>query len=169
MTSSSTLTTWNNTENMSAKSSNASKKITSTLVPINVTSTPTPWSTSATCYLWLVSQWSITRSRPSKNGLKCAKSRTFSPFLDLQIFIRDSFFNYSDITILLMRLTKKGIAWNFTLECRESFETLKKAFTTALVLTHWVPNTQIILKTDTSNYSLAAILSSYLQMTPKFT
>ena len=58
-----------------------------------------------------------------------------------------------------MHLTRKGIVWNFTLECRESFERLKKAFTTTLVLTHWVPNMQIILETDTSNYALAAILS----------
>jgi len=29
----------------------------------------------------------------------------------------------------------------------------------ALVLTHWIPDTQITIKTDTSNYVLAAILS----------
>ena len=57
-----------------------------------------------------------------------------------------------------MHLTRKGIVWNFTSECRGSFKMLKKAFTTALVLTHWVPNAQIILKTDASDYSLAAIL-----------
>ena len=37
-------------------------------------------------------------------------------------------------------------------------ETLKKAFTTAPVLTHWVPNAQIILKTNASNYALTTIL-----------
>ena len=61
--------------------------------------------------------------------------------------------------ILLTHLTRKGIIWNFTLECRKFFEMLKKAFTTALVLTHWVPNAQITFKTDTSNYALTAILS----------
>ena len=35
----------------------------------------------------------------------------------------------------------------------------QKAFTTALVLTHWVPNAQIILKTDASDYALTTILS----------
>jgi len=34
-----------------------------------------------------------------------------------------------------------------------------KAFTTALVLTHWIPDTQITVKTDTSNYALTAVLS----------
>ena len=60
--------------------------------------------------------------------------------------------------IPLMCLTRKEIVWNFTPECRKSFETLKKAFSTALVLTHWVPNVQIILETDASNYTLATIL-----------
>ena len=36
---------------------------------------------------------------------------------------------------------------------------LKKALTTTLVLTHWVPNTQIILETNASDYALTAILS----------
>jgi hypothetical protein len=36
---------------------------------------------------------------------------------------------------------------------------LKKAFTTALILTHWIPDAQIIIETDTSDYALAAILS----------
>ena len=58
-----------------------------------------------------------------------------------------------------MCLTRKGIVWNFTPECRNSFKTLKKVFTTAPVLTHWVPNTQIILETDASDYALTAILS----------
>ena len=36
---------------------------------------------------------------------------------------------------------------------------LKKAFTTALVLTHWIPDTQITVETDASDYALMAILS----------
>jgi RNase H-like domain found in reverse transcriptase len=36
---------------------------------------------------------------------------------------------------------------------------LKKAFTTAPVLTHWVPDAPILLETDTSDYALTAILS----------
>jgi RNase H-like domain found in reverse transcriptase len=36
---------------------------------------------------------------------------------------------------------------------------LKKAFTTTLVLTHWVPDAPILLETDASDYALAAILS----------
>src|SRR5882724_6231806 len=58
-----------------------------------------------------------------------------------------------------MHLTHKGTPWHFTDECHSAFEALKKAFTTAQVLTHWIPDTQITVKTDTSDYTLAAVLS----------
>src|SRR6266481_5824982 len=43
--------------------------------------------------------------------------------------------------------------------CQEAFKKLKKAFTTAPVLTHWIPDTPIMVETDTSDYTLAAVLS----------
>ena len=87
------------------------------------------------------------------------KVKNIQFFLGFTNFYWRFIFSYSDITISLTHLTRKGNVWNFTPECRESFEMLKKAFTTALVLTHWVPNTQIVLKIDASNYALATILS----------
>ena len=59
----------------------------------------------------------------------------------------------------LTNLTHKNVPWNFTDECRSAFNTLKKAFTTAPVLTHWILDTQITVKTDVSDYVLIAILS----------
>ena len=35
---------------------------------------------------------------------------------------------------------------------------LKKAFTTAPVLMHWIPGSPLIIEMDTSNYTLAAVL-----------
>ena len=87
------------------------------------------------------------------------KVKDIQSFLGFANFYWRFIFNYSNITIPLTRLTRKGIVWNFTPECKNAFETLKKAFTTAPVLTHWVPNAQIILKTNASDYALAAILS----------
>ena len=58
-----------------------------------------------------------------------------------------------------MRLTQKDVPWDFSDDCRKSFEKLKKAFTTAPVLTHWIPNTPIMVETDTSDYALVAVLS----------
>jgi len=36
---------------------------------------------------------------------------------------------------------------------------LKKAFTTAPILTHWMPNVPLIVETDASDYAIAGILS----------
>jgi len=58
-----------------------------------------------------------------------------------------------------MALTRKSVLWHFTEECRSAFNMLKKAFTTALVLTHCIPDTQITVETDASDYTLAAVLS----------
>src|SRR5947209_4498186 len=67
--------------------------------------------------------------------------------------------NYSDIIIPLMRLMHKNAPWNFSDECRSSFNSLKEAFTSAPILTHWVPDTPITVETDASNYAITGILS----------
>src|SRR6516164_5104183 len=46
-------------------------------------------------------------------------------------------------------------------KCCTAFDDLKQAFTTAPVLTYWVPDQQIIVETDTSDYALGAVLSIY--------
>ena len=38
--------------------------------------------------------------------------------------------------------------------------TLKQAFTTMLILAHWIPGTPLIVEMDASDYALAAILST---------
>src|SRR5882724_2280401 len=62
---------------------------------------------------------------------------------DIQSFLGfDNFYHcygYSEITVPLMHLTHKGNPWNSYNECHSAFEALKKAFTTAPVLTHWIP------------------------------
>jgi len=46
-------------------------------------------------------------------------------------------------------------------ECHSALvETLKKAFTSAPVLTHGIPDTPITVETNASNYALAAVLAS---------
>ena len=80
-------------------------------------------------------------------------------FLGFVNFYRRFISDYSDIVILLTRLTRKGTLWNFTDSARKSFEALKSTFTSAPVLTHWVPDHPIIVETDASDYALGAILS----------
>ena len=87
------------------------------------------------------------------------KVKDIQSFLGFTNFYCHFIHEYSRIVIPLMHLTRKNVPWNFTDECHSAFNTLKKAFTTTLVLTHWIPDTQIMVKTDVSDYVLAAILS----------
>ena len=68
------------------------------------------------------------------------KVRDVQSFLGFANFYRRFIFNYSDIVVLLTRLTRKGIPFQFTDKAREAFNLLKEAFTTAPVLTHWIPD-----------------------------
>jgi hypothetical protein len=80
-------------------------------------------------------------------------------FLGFANFYRRFIFDYSDIVVPLTRLTRKGVPWNFGDDARKSFNALKSAFTSAPVLTHWLPDKPIIIETDASDYALGAILS----------
>jgi len=87
------------------------------------------------------------------------KIKDIQSFLRFANFYRRFIFNYSDIVIPLTHLTRKDTPWNFDDKCRMVFNTLKQAFTSAPILTHWVLNVQLIMETDASDYALAAILS----------
>jgi len=87
------------------------------------------------------------------------KIKDIQSFLGFANFYRRFIFNYSDIVIPLTRLTRKDTPWNFDKNCRNAFNTLKKAFTSAPILTHWVLDAQLVMETDASDYALAAILS----------
>jgi len=80
-------------------------------------------------------------------------------FLGFANFYHRFIFNYSDIVIPLTHLTRKDIPWKFDPFCQDAFNSFKKAFTSAPILTHWIPNTQLIVETNASDYALAAILS----------
>jgi RNase H-like domain found in reverse transcriptase len=87
------------------------------------------------------------------------KVRDIQSFLRFTNFYRRFIHDYSRITVPLTCLTHKGTPWHFIDECRRAFDMLKKAFTTAPVLTHWIPDAPLIVETDASDYALAAILS----------
>jgi RNase H-like domain found in reverse transcriptase len=59
----------------------------------------------------------------------------------------------------LTRLTRKNIPWNFNESCKLAFLTLKQAFISTPVLTHYKPSCLLVIETDASDYALAAILS----------
>jgi len=87
------------------------------------------------------------------------KVKDIQSFLGFANFYRRFIHEYSDIVIPLTRLTRKDLKWNFSAACRDAFEKLKTAFLSAPVLTHWIPDTQLTVETDASDYAIAAILS----------
>ena len=87
------------------------------------------------------------------------KVKDIQSFLGFANFYKHFIFNYSDIVILLTHLTRKNTPWNFDDNCKIAFNTLKQAFTSTPILTYWVPDAQLVVKTDVSDYALAAILS----------
>ena len=80
-------------------------------------------------------------------------------FLGFANFYRWFIYNYSDIIIPLTCLTQKGTLWHFSKDCWNAFTAIKKAFTCAPVITHWVPYVQITVEMDALDYTVAAILS----------
>ena len=87
------------------------------------------------------------------------KIKDIQSFLGFANFYRWFIFNYLDIVIPLTHLTQKDISWKFDSSCQDPFNSLKKAFTSTPILTHWIPDVQLIIETNALDYALAAILS----------
>ena len=94
-----------------------------------------------------------------QDWLEPMKVKDIQSFLGFTNFYCRFIFNYSDIVIPLTHLTQKDISWKFDSSCQDAFNSLKKAFTSIPILTYWIPNAQLIVETDTSDYALTAILS----------
>ena len=91
------------------------------------------------------------------------KVKDIQSFLGFANFYRRFIFNYSDIVVPLTRLTRKDAPWDFSDVCRRSFNQLKKAFTTAPILTHFQPGAQLTVETDTSDYGSPVSCPSLVQ------
>jgi Reverse transcriptase (RNA-dependent DNA polymerase)/RNase H-like domain found in reverse transcriptase len=87
------------------------------------------------------------------------KVKDIQSFLGFANFYRRYIHNYSDIVVPLTCLTQKDILWNFDESCKLAFLTLEQAFISAPVLTHYKPGCPLVIKTDASDYALAAIIS----------
>jgi hypothetical protein len=87
------------------------------------------------------------------------KVKDIQSFLGFANFYRQFIHKYADIVIPLTCLTRKGVPWSFTDDCRSAFNLLKEAFTTTPILTHWVPDAPIIVETDASDYAISGIIS----------
>jgi len=94
-----------------------------------------------------------------QDWLEPKKVKDIQSFLGFANFYCWFIFNYLNIVISLTHLTQKDTLWKFNSSCHDAFNSLKKAFTSAPILTHWIPNVQLIVKTDDSDYTLTTILS----------
>ena len=94
-----------------------------------------------------------------QDWIELKKFKNIQFFLGFANFYYQFIFNYSDIVISLIYLTQKEILLKFNDSCCNTFNTLKKAFTFTPILIHQISNTQLIVETDVSNYTLATILS----------
>jgi hypothetical protein len=80
-------------------------------------------------------------------------------FLGFANFYRKFIKGYSKITEPLTRLLRKDTKFEWSDKAQHAFETLKSAFTSAPILTHFDPQRPIVLEADASDYALASILS----------
>jgi len=87
------------------------------------------------------------------------KVKDIQSFLGFANFYYQFIFNYSDIVIPLICLIWKYIPWKFNSSYRDAFNSLKKAFISAPILTYWISDAQLIVKTNALDYALAVILS----------
>ena len=69
--------------------------------------------------------------------------------------------NYSGITKPLNSLLQGNTPWKWTEQCESVFQLLKKTFTTAPILRLFNPTLPIILECDTSDFTIAAIISQF--------
>src|SRR5260221_3124241 len=87
------------------------------------------------------------------------KVRDVQAFLGFANFYQRFIHNYSEMTCPLNHLCKKAIPWHFGVEEGKAFRDLKEAFRSAPVLAHWALNLPMTVEMDTSDGTIAGILS----------
>lgn len=126
------------------------------------------WSTETCEYLgYILSPVGLTMANDKVKAIvdwpTPRKVKDIQSFLRFANFYRRFIYNYSNIVMPLTRLTRKDSLWLWSAQCQQAFDTLKFTFTHALILSHWEPDCQLIVETDASDYTLAAILSIKLE------
>ncbi|MBW0568844.1 hypothetical protein O181_108559 [Austropuccinia psidii MF-1] len=91
---------------------------------------------------------------PQPKNIKALQS-----FLGFAKFHRCFIKNYSKKITALTSLLQKDSPFIFNEEALSQFQSLKEAFTTAPIVSHFNPSLPINVKTDASDYALGAVLS----------
>jgi len=82
-------------------------------------------------------------------------------FLGLTGYYRRFIEGFSTIAIPMTRLTRKETKWEWTQECEESFQELKKRLTTAPVLTLPSGTEGLVVYSDASKMELGCVLMQH--------
>src|ERR1700731_2770521 len=88
------------------------------------------------------------------------KVKDIQSFLGFANFYCHFVHGYSNIVTPMTCLTQKNTPWLWSDDCQSAFNSLKSTFSSALILSHFVPGAPLIVKTDTSDYAVTAILST---------
>ena len=68
----------------------------------------------------------------------------------------------SDMSIILYplyELLKKGKTWNWSKDCKKSFDTIKDKLSNAPTLAHYDLDSELVLTCDASPFGIAAVLN----------
>ena len=82
-------------------------------------------------------------------------------FLGFANFYRRFIYGYSKLAAPLTRLTRKDVPFVQDKEYQTTFDTLKEAFTSDIILRHYNLDRKIIVETDTSDFISRGILLQY--------
>ena len=82
-------------------------------------------------------------------------------FLGFANFYRRFIYSYNKIAALLTCLICKDVAFKWFSECEDAFNTLKRAFTSNVILCHYNSDLKLVMKTNASDYVSGGILSQY--------
>lgn len=80
-------------------------------------------------------------------------------FIGFANFYRRSMRNFFRIIYRLTVLTRRSIKFKWREDCEQAFETLREAFVTALILTHFHWTKAVVVETDASDWVSAGMLS----------
>ena len=95
------------------------------------------------------------------NWLTLMNVKDVQSFLEFTNFYRRFIYDYNKIAALLTCLTYKDVAFKWSSECENAFNTLKRAFTFNVILCHYNSDLKLVVKTDASDYVSEGILSQY--------
>ena len=150
------------TSNMSEKFFNAYENTTCSPEKTNVHSASPQSNTSVTCSRLKASPWPTTKSNASKTGQNLGRSVTYNPSSASQIFTKDLSTDTPPLRFPLPGLSAKAPPGTSHRSAEMHSISLNSPLLLPQSLLTGYPTAPLVVETDTSDYALAAILSTYM-------